>query len=300
MNFCNKNSFSQMVSNAKHPLVITALATPYKHGKLHAKSLERLVANQNGTVDALLCLGTTGEANFLTEKQAKQLLSVVNLCTNLPIVVGICANTTQQALRQAELAVRFGAKALLVSPPSFSKCTEDGFVKHVLKISKESNLPIVLYNAPNRAAYSLDNRIVALLAEKGVNFVKDAASLPTLTCAVKNKGIQSFCGNDLLLQQYLRCGAIGTISVASNVAPQLVKEVCNAFATGNQLSPNTKQTYLQLAKLCALQTNPVAVKYILYKTGVFDTCQMRLPLTPPNKDTRRQIDDFLQTNTILK
>ena len=284
------NLFVARVEGFAHPVIATALPTPFKHGKIHFDSLLRLLQLQQKHADILVVSGTTAEPNMLTDDERKQVLSTVRLYTSLPVVAGVSANDTATAVQQACAAKTLGASA------SFSKCTPDGYVKHILRIADESRLPIVLYNAPSRAGYALDPYIVRVLAEKGVKYMKDAAADTALTVSATVNGMRCFCGNDSVFDKALHNGAIGTISVASNVAPLLVRAyaVAHTKDTDNRptVEPQLAAIYNTLSALCAREVNPIAIKYLLYKAGIFDTYDVRLPLTKANKDTRRAIDEF--------
>ena len=77
------------------------------------------------------------------------------------------------------------------------------------------------------------------------------------------------------------------MSVVSNVAPRLTREILNRTP-----SPIEKQVALfkELARLSMLEVSPIAIKYMLYKMGIFNSYEMRLPLTPASESTREQID----------
>lgn len=287
-----QNKFLQ-TANTTAPLLFSALATPFKHGKLHLPSLEVLLSKQMcKQVDGVVALGTTAESGQLTDEEKAQILSTVNLLYNRPIVVGVSAQNEFCLLSQAEFALRHGASALLVSPPAFCKCTSDGYIKLLLKLKRQFDVPTILYNVPSRVGYSLDHSIVNALAEKGVNFVKECATDGNLIACADGR-YRCFSGNDEALTKHMSQGASGTISVVSNVYPILTKQILTDTSK-DAYSAHAVSRFNAVAKLCSLQTNPVAVKYLLYKTGIFATPEMRLPLTSANKRTRRLVDEFLQ------
>ena len=296
--FCD-NRFVNAVKNSSLPAVGTALATPFKHGKIHFADLVKAVELQQKHADFVVVLGTTAEPNSLTCEERKQVISAVKLHCDLPVVVGVSASGTTQAIQQACAAQKLGADGILLSPPSFSKCTPNGYVKHVLKVVETCRLPTILYNAPLRAGYPIDKNIVHVLAEKGVKFVKDAANETSLTNSATKFGASCFCGNDGLYDEFLTDGACGTISVVANVAPLLVKAVgaivTNKLGKDKNLLNVDKQlltVYNKLARLSVLEINPIVIKYLLYKAGIFDSYEMRLPLTKACRNTRKQIDEL--------
>lgn len=266
----------------KDKMLICALATPYLDNKLDVKSYIKLLKyQQRGRVDALLALGTTAEAQLLYASERKLLVDLAVSATNLPVFAGIEEPSTLKAAKQAELYAKCGAAALLVAPPSFCKCTPKGYVKHIETIIKAADLPVILYNIPARAGYSLDLEAVRSLSDK-VRYVKDSCADTTFAQKIKPY-CNVLCGSDEKLADYLDADACGVISVTANVAPKLTRQALNG--------ENTEE-FCTLANLITNEINPVAIKYILHKAGIFASCEMRLPLTEANKHTRALIDEW--------
>lgn len=265
-------------------LLVTALATPYKRGKLDVASFERLVESQtDGSVDRLLLFGTTGEKAFLTEKEREQCVEICQKVAHVvPFWMGIGGFCVADYVAQARFAEEVGASAILVSPPSFYKCTPLGFCQLLQQIARAVHVPLVLYNAPSRCNYVLPKSVLKKLADLHVVGVKDAG---TDTQFAKQIGACTnlLCGNDNLLQSWLQIGTKGVVSVASNVAPRLVRNVLDG--------QNSKEFAL-LCKALECQLNPIAIKYLLYKKGVFDRFSMRLPLTPASAKTQKTVDEI--------
>lgn len=266
--------------------VITALATPFVNGKIDVNGYVKLCQfQQKNGVDALLALGTTAEAQLLTHCERKLLLTLARSTVTLPLIAGIEEPSTAQACLDAEQYALLGADALLIAPPSFCKCTPAGFVKHVEEIRRASGLPIVLYNIPSRAGYGLDRKAVIKLAKNGaVQYVKDSCNNVEFAKKI-SPYCKVLCGSDERLQEYLDAGACGVISVVSNVEPQTAKRAANGES-------EAEKRFARLAELAMKEINPIAIKYMLYKAGIFASYEMRLPLTKASVKTRRTIDDF--------
>lgn len=265
--------------------VITALATPFKSGKIDVNSYIKLCKHQQNGADALLALGTTAEAQLLSRCERKLLLTLTKSTSKLPLLAGIEEPSTLQACRDAEQYAILGADALMIAPPSFCKCTAEGYFKHIEAIKLACKLPIVLYNIPARAGYNLDLKTVKRLAERGyVQYVKDSCNTTAFAKQIGDR-CNVLCGSDERLSQYLDAGACGVVSVVSNLAPRLTKRAIN----GDELS---KKQFDTLARLAMCEINPVAIKYMLYKAGIFDSYDMRLPLTKARIKTRRLIDEL--------
>lgn len=331
--------------------LITALATPFENGRIHVPSYLKLLERQQNA-DGVICTGTTAEHGMLLQKEKKLLIRAAR--TALPdkkIWAGI-GGDTRSAVSEGKIAKRCGADGLMIAPPSFFKCTKEGFIRHISKIFAETGLPIMLYNAPSRCCYTLWQDAVETLASKGV-CIKDAGNDLNYARALSKK-LPLFCGNEELLRQFAEAGAAGVVSVVSNIAPNLTRRALEFFAVQaqkesaatdgthggkpereistlpqrNRISSSDKDgklrrteigrnsqseniglrdennrttgekkhinDYNTLAKSAFCEINPVPIKYMLYKEGIFSTCDMRLPLTSANPNTRKIIDEFWQ------
>ena len=268
-------------------MFVTALATPFKNGKIDCLSYEKLVDfQQKNGADALLAVGTTAEALLLNECEKKLLIRLAKgVAPNIPLWVGVDDCDTRKAADSARIAQQLGANGVLLTPPHFVKCTPQGYILHVRAVARAIQVPLMLYNAPNRCGYTLDKRALCELAQD-VQYLKDAGDDLSFTAAFADK-MTVLCGNDKLLSQMLDCGAKGVVSVVGNVAPKLTKQVlCNA-ATELQ-----RDLFVALAKLSMQEVSPVAVKYMLFKSGIFDAFEVRLPLTKANETTCKAIDEI--------
>ena len=268
--------------------MITALATPYLEGKIDQISYEKLIQYQlEHGVDALLAVGTTAEAQLLNECEKKLLIAIAKgMAGKVPVYVGIEGRSTREAVIEAEKAQKYGADAILVAPPSFCKCTSLGYKLHVEQILNAVSVPLILYNVPGRCGYALDADIIKELPNNRILYVKDAGSdLKFATNVAQNSHM--VCGNDGILTQFLAKGAVGVISVVSNVAPRLTRGV---------LEGGDDCLFNKLANLTMKEVSPIPIKYMLYRKGIFASYEMRLPLTAASKATRNAIDAIWNEN----
>ena len=271
--------------------LITALATPFENGKIHLESYNRLLATQRDA-DELLVVGTTAEGALLSNTEKRLLIETAKTAQTKKVWVGI-GGATAEAVKEAKQAKKCGADGLLISPPSFYKCTETGYVRHVAEILDATSLPIMLYNAPSRCGYTIWQNAMETLAKMGVEYIKDAGSEPTYAAKTP---LTTYCGNEEKLQEFANSGAKGVVSVVSNAMPTLVKQA-GEYAESSQWQQegaNAYEVFLKLARLAFCEINPIPIKYILYRLGIFSTYEMRLPLTPASEKTRAKIDEFLE------
>lgn len=277
------------MKNAKK--LITALATPYKNGEIDESSYVNLLRyQQENGVCGVAVASTTGEGNLLSSKEKLRLFNLAKNNFFGEIWVNVADASTKTAGKNAEFWKDNGADGILVSPPPFCKCTAPGYAAHIRQIREHApNIPVMLYNVPSRAAYELNLDAVKRISQLGGISLKDAGNDLSYTkkaCEIT----EVLCGNDEKLYDFVNAGARGAVSVVSNVAPILTDTVLNGQADDGY--------FVTLAKLTMREISPIAVKYMLYKAGLFASYEMRLPLTAASEITRRAIDEAWQKEKI--
>lgn len=253
---------------------------------------------------------------MLTSREKALLIQTAREETDKPVWVGVGGDTAS-AVREAKTAAKLGAKGVMISPPSFFRCTAKGYMEHVAKIA-ETGLDIMLYNAPSRCGYALWQNVVEKLAEQGVS-LKDAGGDIAYAEKLAAK-LPLLCGNEQKLGEFVKVGACGVVSVVANVAPKLTRQVSESYvekyrltacgcATDNvtaiddgknmtekTFGKDVENIYKTLVRLAFCEISPIPVKYMLAKLGVFATAEMRLPLTEATDDTKKAIDEFFAKN----
>jgi len=267
---------------------MTALVTPMStDGQIDYVQWESLIKQQiHAGINAIVVAGTTGESAMLNADEIKQLTEIaVSLVqdTNTKVIVGtghVCADKVIDNNRQA---AKLGADAVLVVTPYYIKTTQKGLEKHYNTIANQSPSPIILYNVPTRTQNDLLPKTTAVLAQHSMivgikeavaknNRVKELFAMVPQNFAILSGDDDSFCES---IQQ----GAHGVISVASNVRPQSIIEICNYLALGDVISAKKCNSSLDsLYKMLSYQPNPIPVKYLLHLAGIIDK-GIRLPLT---------------------
>jgi 4-hydroxy-tetrahydrodipicolinate synthase len=195
-------------------------------------------------------------------------IAVAQARGRIPVIAGAGANATAHAIELTRDSEAAGADAVLSVVPYYNKPTQSGLYAHFRAIAQSTGLPIVLYDVPSRTACGLADETVARLAELPcIIGLKDAAgdaSRPTRLRPLVGTKFRLLCGDDGLALPYLAHGGDGCISVTSNVAPGLCR---NMFLAWNHRQSARAQRLAQLvAELTAAlfrETNPVPVKHAL-------------------------------------
>ena len=200
-----------------------------------------------------------------------------------PVIIGTGANSTATAVENSVMAEKIGADAVLVVTPYYNKATQDGLVAHYSEIAKHISLDIIAYNVPGRTGVNLLPKTFARLAEiKNVAAIKEASGnmeqIEEVIRLTEGKAYV-YSGDDSLTVPTLAMGGLGVISVASNVIPKYVSDMCKAFFDGDiKTAAKMQRDMLPFVKALFMEVNPIPVKKMAETLGI---CQkyIRLPLT---------------------
>ena len=279
----------------------TALITPFSDNGIDRDSLRRLLNYQieNGT-DAVVVLGTTGEPATMTDEEKTEVIKIAveTLKGKVPVIVGTGANSTAQAIKNSVKAEQLGADALLIVTPYYNKATQEGLVRHYTAIADSVNIPIILYNVPGRTGVNMLPKTVKTLCEhKNIRAVKEASgNMEQIQEVIRLVGgsAQVFSGDDSLTVATMALGGDGIISVASNVVPRFVSDMCKAFFDGDLKKAASMQLQMMpLIKVLFSEVNPIPVKKAAEFMGLCSGT-LRLPLTEMSNDNAKELIKILK------
>jgi 4-hydroxy-tetrahydrodipicolinate synthase len=265
----------------------TALITPFTQDGVDLDAYSRLLDTQleNG-IAAAIVLGTTGEPSTMTEdeKTAVIELSVSKLKGKMPVIVGAGSNNTAATVAASKKARALGADAVLVVTPYYNKCTQGGLFEHYAAIAKAVDIPIIAYNVPGRTGVNMLPETFAKLAKTFENIaaVKEACgNIEQIAEVIRltEGNAVVYSGDDALTLPILALGGQGVISVASNVIPKYMSDLCASFFAGNlERARRMQLDALPFIKSLFSEVNPIPVKYASKLAGLSGGI-VRLPLT---------------------
>ncbi len=264
----------------------TALVTPFKEsGEVNCDALSELIDYQlEGNVSALVMCGTTGESATLSDQENEEIVSftVSHVKGKVPVIAGAGSNNTEHAVKLAKNAQKAGADGLLVVTPYYNKTSARGLTEHFTSIADSVDIPLVLYNVPSRTGMNIPLESYSVLgAHPNIAAVKEASGNMSYTIAAMDKSagrLDFYSGNDDVTLPMMAVGALGVISVISNVAPSEVSDMCRLFFDGN-INEASRISYklLPLFKALFSEVNPIPVKETLNMLG-FNVGKCRMPL----------------------
>jgi 4-hydroxy-tetrahydrodipicolinate synthase len=215
-----------------------ALVTPFKENfDIDFDAYGRLIDRQleAGTHGIVPC-GCTGEAATLTHDEQKQLLkfAVERVAGRVPVIGGTGSNNTREAIDLTRFAKEAGCDGALIITPYYNKPTAPGQIAHYTAIAEAVDIPIMLYNVPGRTACKLEPEVIAELSKvPNIVSVKEACgSVDQVTQIISLCDINVMSGDDSLTLPMIAVGATGVVSVAANVVPAEMAQLCNAANAG--------------------------------------------------------------------
>jgi 4-hydroxy-tetrahydrodipicolinate synthase len=277
----------------------TALVTPFKNDEVDIEALERLIETQiTGGISGIVPVGTTGESPTLScgERHHVIELAVEAARGRCQVIAGTGSNSTRDAIAHTKQAEEIGADGALLVAPYYNKPSQEGLFQHFAAIAEETSLKLVLYNIPGRCAVDIAADTVIRLAENHPNIVsiKEASGSVDRVSELVHRAPDGFTvlsGDDSLTLPFLSVGAVGVVSVASNLFPAEIAQLVRLFLDGNASEARLiHQKFFALFKDLFIEPNPVPVKTALAWRGAM-SAECRLPLvgmSPANERRLRQ------------
>ena len=265
-----------------------AIVTPMKENQeINYDKLEELIDFQvkEGT-DCIIIAGTTGESSTLSMEEHKEVIEAAVRFTNhrIPVVAGTGSNCTAPAVQLSREAEEAGADGLLIVTPYYNKATQAGLIGHYTKIADEVKLPIIMYNVPSRTGCNILPETAAYLYKNVENItgLKEATgnvSQAAKTMYLTDGRLDVYSGEDGIVVPLMSLGAVGVISVWSNVAPRQVHEMCEKFFAGDIAGAAKMQLEAEtLIDALFSEVNPIPVKKALNLMGM-EAGPLRAPLS---------------------
>lgn len=245
----------------------------------------------NGT-DAIIIVGTTGEASTLTDEEHVEAIryAVERTAGRVPVVAGAGSNHTDYSLWLSREAKQAGADGLLLVTPYYNKTSQAGLVRHFLAVADTVDLPVILYNVPSRTGMNiLPKTYLELSKHPNIVAAKEASGNISQIAMIRSlcgDGLDLYSGNDDQIVPILSLGGKGVISVLSNVAPRQTHDICQLYCDGRvRESADLQVKLLPLINALFCDVNPIPVKEAVSMMG-WKAGPCRLPLTELGAENR--------------
>jgi 4-hydroxy-tetrahydrodipicolinate synthase len=267
---------------------LVALVTPLlKNGDIDYESLSNLLDwHIENETDGIVSVGTTGESATLNVKEHIEVIdySVKYVQNRIPVIAGTGANSTGEAIELSLEAKLKGADYVLLVTPYYNKPNQKGLIAHYEKIANNVDIKQILYNVPSRTACDLKPNTVSILSDhKNIVGLKEAVDdIERIKELVKISNNSSdfaiLSGDDPTFMNALLEGAHGVISVAANVIPKSISQICKHIRENNiSEAKKLNEVNNNIYRLLFVESNPIPVKWMLTKMGMIEN-SIRLPL----------------------
>jgi len=264
----------------------TALVTPFRDGGIDTSAFEKLIEAQIAAgITGVVAVGTTGESPTLSHEEREQVIRLAVAIANKrgQVLAGTGSNATHHAVADTKAAEKLGVDGALLVAPYYNKPSQEGLFRHFKTVADATPLPIMLYNIPGRCGVDIAPDTVARLAKECGNIVsiKEASGSVERVSELRARLPESFTilsGDDSLTLPFMSVGAVGVVSVASNLFPAEICALVHACQSGDAKSAeNLHRKLFPLFKDLFIEPNPVPVKTALGWRGAMSG-ECRLPL----------------------
>ena len=281
----------------------TALVTPFRDDAIDTSAFKRLIEAQIAAgITGIVAVGTTGESPTLSHVEREQVIQLTVAAANkrCQVLAGTGSNATQHTVADTKMAEKLGVDGALLVAPYYNKPSQEGLFRHFKTIAEATSLPIMLYNIPGRCGVDIGPDTVVRLAKecRNITSIKEASGSVERVSELHARLPESFTilsGDDSLTLPFMSVGAVGVVSVASNIFPAEVCSLVHAYQTGDVKSAKRlHRKMFPLFKDLFIEPNPVPVKTALGWRGEMSG-ECRLPLCEMTAANQARLRKTLET-----
>ena len=277
------------------------LVTPFRDGRLDETSLRRLIRHYAAEpIDGLILGATTGEGLALDEAEVERLAAVSaaeldGSGRRIPLFLGLSGSDTRKGVRDLERTAAWAIDGYLIACPYYTRPSQEGMLRHFSTLADRTPRPILIYNIPYRTGVNLGNEAMLELAGRpNIVGVKDCSADPAQSFDLlrgRPPGFAVLTGEDPSFYAALAQGADGGVLASAHVETRAFVAVRDRLLAGDQ--PGALADWRALADLPRLlfaEPSPAPIKHWLWRAGLIDSPELRLPMTPVSDGLAARID----------
>jgi 4-hydroxy-tetrahydrodipicolinate synthase len=283
------------------------LVTPFRDGALDEASLRRLVRHYNSQpVDGLVLAATTGESLTLEPDETERLVHTVReevaRSRTIPICLGLSGSNTRALLDTLARTAGWPIDGYLISCPYYSRPQQRGIELHFGALADRAQHPVLIYNIPYRTGVNLGNEAMLRLADhRNIVGLKDCCADRGQTVELLRRRPDNFAvltGEDAQYHEALVDGADGGILASAHVETQAFAEIQDLLAAGERDAALARwQSVAGLTRLLFAEPSPAPIKYWLWRTGLIESAEVRLPMTEVSGELAARLDPEIRLRT---
>jgi 4-hydroxy-tetrahydrodipicolinate synthase len=276
------------------------LVTPFRNGELDETSLRRLVRHYAALpVNGLILAATTGESLTLTSEETERLVFTVrdeiSRARNLPICLGLSGSNTRALLDTLDRTGAWPIDGYLISCPYYSRPSQQGLQRHFSALADRARHPVMIYNIPYRTGVNLGNEAMLRLADHpdivGLKDCCDDREQSLELLRRRPAGFAVLTGEDAQYHEALLDGADGGILASAHIETETFALVRNLVAAGERdAALSCWRSVADLTRLLFSEPSPAPIKYWLWRSGLIDSAEVRLPMTEVSAELAARLD----------
>ena len=286
---------------------IPPIITPFSNGDVDLDTYAKLIEfHVNEGSHGILVNGTSAEPSTLTVAERNQLVDVAITTSNNSI--SVVAATGSQSLAESKAltdhAVAAGADALLIVTPYYIRPPQRGIIEYYLEITKDIDIPWMIYHIPGRAAVSITIETIRQLQQQSSTFIGMKHAVNDLgfvsECLAEFPDFSVFVGLEELSFPELAIGAVGLMNAVGNLRPGILAEMCQAVWENDlERGKSLHHQLFELNKSVFYDTNPIPIKYMMKRMGLLPNNEHRLPMHPAPSELEKRLDGVLDRAGLL-
>jgi 4-hydroxy-tetrahydrodipicolinate synthase len=280
------------------------LVTPFHNGELDEVSLRRLGRHYAALpVNGLILAATTGESLTLEPEEIERLVLTVRDeargIRNLPILLGLSGSNTRALLDTLEQTSAWPIDGYLISCPYYSRPSQRGLQLHFETLADRAKHPVLLYNIPYRTGVNLGNEaMLRLAAHPNISGLKDCSADRSQSLDLlrrRGSGFAVLTGEDAQYHEALLDGADGGILASAHIETEGFADMWKLMVAGDRDGALARwRTIADLTRLLFAEPSPAPIKYWLWRTGLIDSPEVRLPMTEVSAELAKRIDQEIE------
>lgn len=286
------------------------LVTPFRDGDLDETSLRRLTRHYAAeAVDGFILGATSGEGMTLRPGELERLVATAREETaaggrTIPVCLGLSGADTARLKDLLDETADWPINGYLIASPYYLRPSQRGLRAHFEALADHAAWPIALYNIPYRCAVNIDNDTLLRLAEHpNIVGLKDCGASREQTIELlrdRPKGFRVLTGEDAHCHEALSDGADGAILLSAHIETATFAAVQAELKRGNADAALARwQEVSDLTRLLFAEPSPAPAKYWLWRSGLIDSAEVRLPMVEVSDELASQLDRELARRTAM-
>ncbi len=283
--------------------IFAALTTPFVKDEVSVERLKENICRYNQTgLAGYVIMGSTGEAVFLSEKEAEILIAaaVESASPDKIVIAGTSHESARYTIAFSNRAAAAGVRAVLIKPPHYykSRMNPEALKSYYLTVAEHVKVPVLIYNFPQNCVISVDPPLVIELARhSNISGIKDSsgalANLTEILPRVK-PDFDFLMGHGSVLLPGLTMGARGGVLAMAAAVPELCVKLYELFQNGEiEAAKKLQLELVPLNKVLTQLRGIPAIKHAMDLRG-FHGGPPRLPLLPLDEKGKDEVAGLLK------